>query len=568
MAVLRALVGLHPGQLFPIEGERAVLGRDPDCDIVLELGAVSRHHARVVREDATFYVEDLKSRNGTFLNGRRIYERQLLREGDELGICDIRFIFHAGPPGPAPPPSAAAIAPRSLPPAAALWVEDDRKPTGSSTIMSKVDVSSGSSSLHLHVNAEAKLRALIEIGTNLGKSLSLGEVLPKLLDSLFSIFLQADRGFVVLREPRSGRLIPQAVKYRRRDDAETIRISRTIVGEVMASKEAILSADAVSDARFEMAESIVDFQIRSMMCAPLVGSDGTALGVIQIDTLDQRSRFNRQDLDVLAAVTCQAAFVVENAQLHEAALRQQAIARELALAHAVKQSCLPRRAPLIPHYEFFSFYEPADVLGGDFYDYVPLSDGRVGVLVADVSGKGVSASLLMARLSAEARFCLASEPTPAAAVARLNSDFCDAGWEDRFVTLVLCVLDPARHGVAVVNAGHIPPLLRRRDGSVVVVAEEEARLPIGVDDGVEYEQCGVELAPGESLTLLTDGITEAMNEQDALYGYERVRGRLAEDAENVRDLGQRLLDDVKAFVGDRPQSDDMCLACFGRAADG
>ena len=293
----------------------------------------------------------------------------------------------------------------------------------------------------------------------------------------------------MLRDPQTGRLVPKAVKYRRREDTQTVRISRTIVNSVMASKEAILSADAATDARFDMAESIVDFHIRSMMCAPLIDRDGKSLGVIQIDTLDQRNRFQQDDLDVLASVACQAAFAVENAQLHEAAMRDQALKRELAVAHEVQRGFLPSAAPRIPEYDFFEFYEPANQLGGDYYDYVELPGGRLAVVVADVSGKGISASLLMAKLSAETRYCLASEPSPAEAVGRLNRAFCDSGWEDRFVTMVLAVLDPRRHEVTIVNAGHLPPLLRRGPGRVEAVGEAETRLPLGVDHEVDYAQC-------------------------------------------------------------------------------
>ena len=266
--------------------------------------------------------------------------------------------------------------------------------------------------MRLQVNTEAKLKALLEISRNLGRAIGMVDVLPKILDSLFKIFIQADRGFIVLLEPQSGRLVPKAIKYRRSEDTQSVKISRTIINSVMTSKQAVLSADAASDERFDMAESIVDFRIRSMMCAPLITGEGNALGVIQIDTLDSRNRFNREDLDVLASVASQAAFAVENAQLHETALRDQAIKRELAVAHEVQRGFLPAESPNLAGYDFFEFYESAHALGGDYYDYVPLSGGRLAVVLGDVSGKGISASLLMAKLSAEARYCLASEPRP------------------------------------------------------------------------------------------------------------------------------------------------------------
>ena len=561
MAVLRALEGLNPGQLFPLEGASVVLGRHPACDIVLESVAVSRQHARILNLDGKYYLEDLHSRNGTFLNGRPVSQRQLLSDNDEVGICDLSFVFHLGPPelNITPPPSR-----RGDTAAEALMVDDEQQPTDNSTIMSKLNITSSAAGLRLEVNTEAKLKALLEISRHLGQALGVAEVLPKLLDSLFAIFIQADRGFIVLRDPTTSRLIPKAVKYRRHEESQSGRISRTIVNSVMTSKEAILSADAASDARFDMAESIVDFHIRSMMCAPLVSRDGTSMGVIQINTLDHRNRFQQNDLDVLVSVACQAAAAIENAQLHESAVRDQALKRELAVAHEVQRGFLPFSAPRIPEYDFFDFYEPANQLGGDYYDYVELPGGRLAVVVADVSGKGISASLLMAKLSAETRYCLASEPSPATAVGKLNRAFCESGWDDRFVTMVLAVLDPRRHEVTVVNAGHLPPLLRRGPGVVSAVGEAETRFPLGVDANVDYAPCVFSLEPGESVMLYTDGITEAMNGNDELYGSQRLLTLLGSDINRVSQLGRRILDDVKQFVGFRPQSDDMCLTCFGR----
>lgn len=565
MAVLRALQGLDPGQIIPLEGASVVLGRHPACEIVLESASVSRQHARILSADGDYYIEDLHSRNGTLLNGQPVMQRQLLADSDELGICDLVFTFHLDRPGQDITPL--AIRRRDLTDDAML-VDDDAQPSDNSTIMSKLNISSSSTGLRLEVNTEAKLKALLEISRHLGQALGMAEVLPKLLDSLFAIFLQADRGFIVMRDPQTSQLAPQAVKYRRGEDAQTARISRTIVDNVMANKEAILSADAASDARFDMAESIVDFRIRSMMCAPLVSRDGQSLGVIQIDTLSPRHRFRQEDLDVLVSVACQASFAVENAQLHERAMHNHALRRDLAMAHEVQRGFLPSAAPRIPEYDFFEFYEPAQQLGGDYYDYIELPGGRLAVVVADVSGKGIAASLLMAKLSAETRYCLAGEPSPAQAIGRLNRVFCDSAWEDRFVTMVLAVLDPRRHEVTVVNAGHLSPMLRRGPGAVEDVGEAESHLPLGVEYETDYTPYVLPLAPGDSLVLFTDGITEAMNGRNELYGQKRLLGLLATDLSGVGLLGRHVLDDVKQFVGAQPQSDDMCITCFGRVKVG
>ena len=270
---------------------------------------------------------------------------------------------------------------------------------------------------------------------------------------------------------------------------------------------------------------------------------------------------------MLASVACQAAFAVENAQLHETLLREQALKRELSVAHEVLRGFLPAASPRIEDYDFFAFYEPANQLGGDYYDYIPLPGGRLGVVVADVSGKGIPASLLMARLSADARYCLASEPNARRGGRPANHVFCTAGWEDRFVTLVLAVLDPppARSHPGQRRAPP-PRCCAAPPGKIEPVAEAEIHLPLGVDKNVKYVQHTLPLAAGRLLTLYTDGITEAMNDDDELYGLERLRSQLGSPARGSTARAADL-DDVKHFVGLRPQSDDMCLVCFGRKAE-
>ncbi|HUY31407.1 MAG TPA: SpoIIE family protein phosphatase [Pirellulales bacterium] len=566
MALLQSLNGLNPGQQYPLSGQRAVMGRHPDCDIVLDVGAVSRQHAQILIVNDEFFVEDLESRNGTFVNGQLVRGRQLLRDNDRVKICDLLFSFHHGTPpanggddGDRRPPSSSCSS-------VALVMDEGDGPSSNSTIMSTLDVRSsrGGTARETTVNPELKLRALLEISRNLSSTLTLDEVLPKILDSLFKIFLQADRGFVLLQEREGAPLIPKAVKHRRPGHEDTIRASRTIVNQAMTVKEAILSADAASDSRFDSSQSIADFRIRSMMCAPLVHSAGHALGVIQIDTLDQRTPFHQDDLDVLASVASQAVFAVENAQLHESALKRQALERDLELAHKVQQGFLPSAPPSLEGYEFFDFYEPANQVGGDYFDYVPLPGRRLAMIVADVSGKGMPAALLMAKLSAETRFTLVIEPDPAAVMNRLNAGFCGAGWEDRFVTMCLSVVDLATHEVRLVNAGHMPPFLRRANRLVEPVGADEAGIPLGVSADFEYTPYTLKLVPGESLALFTDGFSEAMNMENELYGLVRIEEQLRGEARGVRQLGERLLADVKRFVGKRSQADDMCLLCFGR----
>lgn len=535
-----------------------VLGRHPNCDIVLEVGAVSREHAQLIRSGDNYFLEDLKSRNGTFLNNEAVDGRRKLHEKDQIRICDLVFMFHLGSP------EVTIDRPENLEQGAAVgaMLVDDESLGTKSTITSKIDFSTGRTGLLLKVNAETKLKAVLEILQALGRAIALDEVLPKILDGLFTVFIQADRGFVVLKDKDTGKLIPRATKHRRADDEEQIRISRTIINKVMQDKEAILSDDATSDFG---TQSIVDYQIHSMMCVPLMSTDGEVLGALQIDTHDLLHRFGEDDLELLASVAIQAAIAVENAQLHEVAVREAAIKRDLDLASKVQRGFLPDKAPDVPDYEFFHYYFPARTVGGDFFDYVCLPDGRVAIVLADVSGKGISAALLVAKLSSEIRLCLLSQPTPEGAMARLNTIFCDARWEDRFVTVVMMVLHPRAHEVCIVNAGHMAPLLRHADGTVEPIAQELSGLPIGVADGMEFEPYTINMAIGDSLFAYTDGIPDAENIRGEFFGTDRLLAELGgKSFQSVQSMGKHVIEQVGRFAGNQAQTDDMCVTLFGR----
>lgn len=558
MGTLLAIDGPRHGERYRLDQGRSVLGRHPDCDIVIEVGAVSRHHAQILQIDDRYYLEDLGSRNGTYLNRDEVTSRATLANGDTIRVCDVSFRFHtvtaegvlSGEPGG----EGSSIA--------AVLVDDEARSAG--PVITSSLAASGQIDLGETVTgAEVKLRALLEITRNLGKVLSLDEVLPKVLDALFAIFTQADRGFIVLREP-GGMLAPRWAKLRSEDSEEGLHISRTIVSRVLDTQEAILSSDAATDSRFDMSQSVADFRIRSMMCAPLIDGDGDAFGVLQIDTLDQRNRFRQEDLDVLASVASQAAVAIDNARLHEAALRQRELQRDLELANEVQRGFLPERPPSVEGFDFFDYYRAANRVGGDYFDYIALPNEQVAIVVADVVGHGVAAALLMAKLSAETRFSLALESRPGKAMARLNEMFGEENFDGRFVTMVLAVLDPKSGEVAIANAGHPRPLLRRTDGKVEELSARVSGLPLGIVSDVEYGESIARLAPGESITIYTDGISEAMDATGHMYGTQRIRERVAASEDGPRTAGNALIAGVRTFVGREPQADDMCLVCFGR----
>jgi len=553
-----------------LEADEVTIGRHPNCQISLKHSErVSRTHAQIVRQGGEFFLKDLFSRNKTYLN-EQVVDDQLhpLRDGDRIRICEQEYSFRvseAGKPGQAL--TAGALTVGSLTGGESsvnrVLFEEDATEDSSSQVMAALDVVSGTDgSMQVTANLQARLNALMEITRALGRALALDDVLPKVLSSLFKIFLQADRGFIVL-QAEDGTLVPRWAKARRANQEETIRISRTIVRRVMDSKEAILSHDAARDERLDMSQSIADLRIRSMMCAPLLDSEGNPLGVLQVDTLDQRKRFQQEDLEVLIAVAIQAGIAVHNAQLHERALKQKELEQDLELAKEVQKAFLPQRRPELPGYEFFDFYRPMIFVGGDYYDYITLPDGRTAVIVADVVGHGIAAAMMMAKVSAEAKFCLASESHPATAVTMMNNHL-SAMQIDRFVTFVAVVLDPVQHEATIVNCGHMAPVWRRNGAVIEEPGEDLVGLPLGIMEGVKYRQATIKLAAGDVLAMYTDGINEAMNPKGQQYTIERIRGHVKSGGPHLQTIGEAIVNEVQAHIGTGSQTDDMCLVLLRR----
>jgi serine phosphatase RsbU (regulator of sigma subunit) len=279
----------------------------------------------------------------------------------------------------------------------------------------------------------------------------------------------------------------------------------------------------MDDPRFADSGSVATAKIRSVMCAPLIDAEDKVLGVVQIDSLHAGNPFQQEDLELLADVAPQAVLAVQVWQLHQQSLKQAAMQRDLELAAQVQASLLPAGPPRVPKYEFFAYYRSAQKVGGDYYDYVSLPDGRIAVAVADVSGKGIAAALVMAELMGELKCLLTSIPSAAEVVSRVNRSAASRGTGEKFITMVLAVLDPKQHQVTLVNAGHMAPLWRHADGRVEPVGDEARGTALGIKDDEVYEEFRFSLQPGDSLTLFTDGITEAHITGREMYREARLR---------------------------------------------
>ncbi len=535
MAVLR---DSNSGREYPLSGPSVVVGRAVTCDVILPEARVSSRNARVEQSGGGWHVTDLGSSNGTRVNGMRVEGRTRLRSGDWIDLCGASLVF-IDDPSTAPAFSLKDTVPGGIEPA----------------VLKTLEVAGET---RTQVSPEAKLRAVLEISRNLAGTLNLAEVLPKILESLFVVFPQTDRGFILLREIPGGPVVPKAVRHRSPADGQRLAISRTIVERVMQSGQAILSADAEQDSRFDRSESIRDMQIRSIICVPMVDQSGASLGVIQLDTKGAKNQFRQEDLDVLASASLQAARAIELARLHESR-------RDLEAATEIQRSFLPDERPQIPGLTFFDHYASAQHIGGDYYDYIPLPGNRLAVALGDVAGKGVSAALLMARLSVTVRFCLASERNLALAVDRINATMIRTCGDGRFVTFVVGVIDLTAFEMTWVNAGHVPPLLRRPSGELIAIGESAAGIPLGVFDR-QYEATTLPFQPGDAVLLCTDGIIEAKNAAKEMYGLERLKTLFAKSGDNVESTGAAILADVSQFAAGHPAHDDVTMVCFGRAA--
>ena len=577
MAALKLIRGGVSGQVLPLAGDRVILGRHPSCQIVLDNAAVSRHHAQILESHGTFYLEDLRSRNGTQLNGNSIKGRVELHDGDQIDLCDYIFQFLLSSVSIAPSAPVVSsyrsshrnrnretLSEGALAEGAAS--DPDLPVAGvpeASSIISSLDADSVQT-IRVHVRPEVKLRAILEISQVLGGVLQVDAVLPLILDSLFRIFPQAEWGFILLRDPDTGRPQVRTSKSRRHDEDDVLPLSLTIVEQAMEGGKALLSADATRDSRFSKSESLLDLQIRSVMCSPMLEISGQALGVIQLSTRDLGQQFTTDDLDLLAGVTMQCARALENATLHETLLAQREVEQELEFATQVQLGFLPSEAPVLPGYEFDDYYDAAHRVGGDYFDYIRLPNGNLAITVGDVAGKGIPAALLMARLHASARYHLLSTTSAGEALSSLNSEIATSGLGFRFITLVMAVIHPEKNEIHLANAGHLPPLLRSRRGVIGPIGQKESGMPLGVIPQQNYQEVVIPLEAEDTLLFFTDGVTEAMDAQQRIYGSQRLIQTLQRAPVPVEQLVPYIVDDVENFLDDRHQRDDMCIVAVRR----
>jgi phosphoserine phosphatase RsbU/P len=499
MASLVTIKGPSSGQHFPLPGDTALIGRQEDSSIYLDSLAVSRQHARIVCHGGEYFVEDVGSSNGTFINGRRISRPTILTERDILQIGPYVLGLRIEPPEP----------PSEL-------------PLPDQIIRAQVTAAPSNHSLYTQ-NPAHKLQVVLEIAQHLGRTLEMKTLLGRLLEHLLRLFPQADRGMVLLYEGDQLKVRAQHSRHESKGEGD-YPYSRTIVRRALEEGVGLLSEDVNLDPKLVLSATMISLNLRSFLCVPLLGWESQRLGVIQLDCLRPGNAFDSDDLELLTAVAIQVTTVLENASLHAERLREERLRQEVCLARDIQQSFLPADFELYEdgNPELFARVHPAREVSGDLYHFFRLPDGRLAFFLGDVSGKGMPAALFMIAVRTLIRHLAPSASSPAELLKRLNRALTEDNPTALYVTLLHGIYDRRDGSVVLSSGGHPPPLLRRCDGQVEEVAVKPG-LMLGTVPEPRVTDTALTLAPGETLILYTDGFTEAFTpDRKEMFGLERL----------------------------------------------
>jgi len=550
MATLITLDGAEIAQEIDLLGECTVLGRQHDSTVCLPGKAVSRHHAQILRRNGDFLIEDLGSSNGTYLNNKRLVPNSPVSfyDEDRLQIGPFVFTLRSERRSDRPPPADEGAAEPEL------------------VIRETINATSVSSNI-LGPDAASRLHAVLEITKHLARALDVDHLLNKLLEQLMLLYPQADRSLVVLSQ--DGNLDLRAQLARRPSEDNKTPFSRTIVRKALAEGVGLLSDDVKRDERFLPSTTLTSLELHSVLCAPLITSEGTRLGVIQVDRYCKGFGFKMDDLQLLTAIASQVTVVLENASLHAERMKEERLLREVALAREIQEGFLPDdiEGSGDDTFEILGRVFPAQQVAGDFYDFFTAAEGRVGFAIGDVSGKGIPAALFMGACRTLCRY-LAQEGLPVGQVlAKLNFALAVDNPACMFVTLIHGLYCPTTGEVILSSAGHPPPLLRRVGGQVEELPVVGGRLLGYPGPNLAFAEYRFVLAPGEAIAFFTDGLIEARSAADkAMFGNERMQAlvRSLAPEQSLADWAEEVRDHVAQFHGGPTLSDDLTLLLLRR----
>jgi phosphoserine phosphatase RsbU/P len=514
------------------------MGRQAGNELVLRDSRISRQHSQIVAEEGKYLVEDSGSRHGTFVNGERI-ERAELHPNDtiDFGIPDSYRLIFAGEE---------------------MSVDE---------LIERVErpLPTASSSRELY-----HLGVLLEVARALHTSLSLEDVLTSVVDAAIQV-THTERGVLLLAEQGEFRAAVARDAQHCTLPTQQLAISQSVLKQVASSRRELVVGDVEAGPELSAATSIAKLELHTVVAIPLekrpqmTSLDSTVagmvpelLGVLYLDSHAPTAAFSEIDRQVLRSLAGEGATVVENARLFAALRAKERLEQELKIASDIQQQLLPKTFPQVKHLSVAGHTVACQSVGGDCYDIIALPGNRFGFVVADVSGKGISAALLASMLQG-AFSAIASLALPPDEVAtRVNQRLCERTGEDRYVTLFYGVLHPDGH-FEYVNAGHVPPLVKMKSGEIAPLGSDN--FPIGMFDTAEYATSRIQLHAGDYVVMYTDGVTEAINTSNELFGEDRLRNSVESfSGENVQQFYDHVQKDVRAFTEHLyAQADDITL---------
>ena len=506
------------------------LGRADECDATIADLKVSRQHAKVVIEGADYYIVDCQSRHGTFVNGSRC-ERAKLENNDEItfGVAGVKIVFRR---------------------ANAVSHTADNS---TNILLSRLVAQSDTSDLE-------KLRLFLEAARSLTGGVVVNEVLGNMLDYALKI-TKAERGFVYLKDAAKG---GTAVLACGRDNKGTrltndAKVSHSVVQEALASAAEFITGDALKQQALAERQSILINELRTVIAIPLRArqrgtSPPEADGVLYLDSRSVSLNLSGVSHEVLRALASECAAVLESAKLVAAEQAALQYRKEMDIAASIQRSLTSASKVETDFVRVNACSIPCREVGGDFFD-VHVSPHAVTVIVADVSGKGVSAALLASVIHGMFYAQMTSGARLVDAIASVNSFLCSRVAGQKYATLLAAQLN--RDGkLVLVNCGHVPAIIAQ-DGKVMHV--EDGDMPVGLIAEVDFHVIERELPAGSRLCILTDGISETENAEGAEFGTHLIGGFLSAD-EPIREI----LDAVETFCGNTEAQDDRTLLVLER----
>jgi serine phosphatase RsbU (regulator of sigma subunit) len=521
-----------------LTGERVSIGRSSAAELCFpEDAGLSRLHFAFEAQGDEWTVQDLGSKNGTFVNNIPLKARLILKPGDRVTAGHIVIVYAPDAAGPDPN-------------VVVFEGGESGSPT-TSTLVTSLEGALSNGAMAL--GAAAAMQALIRAGQELAENRPLAELFPVILDLAIQA-VNAQRGVLLILE--GDTLVPRARK------GEGFRISTAVRDRVLKEKSSILVRDAQLDEAFKSRMSILEHKVHTMMAVPLQTKQ-RIIGLIYLDSPFVLREFTTDDLSLLTVMANVAAIRIENVRLAEVEEAERIMQRDLSQAAEIQGRMLPDEAPRVPGADLAGFNAACRTVGGDYYDFFPYTGSRVGLALGDVSGKGMPASLMMMALHARVQVLAENPGDLAAFMTRLNKATCAKCPANRFITFFFSVLDAATGELAFANAGHNPPIVIRASGESQML--EGGGPVLGVLPIAPYSEQREHLGPGDVLVLYSDGVTEANNANFDEFGEERFIEVLKRHRhEPAAGIVVAVTNALGEFAAGAPQADDITLVVAKR----